>query len=227
MTRRSDANRDDRHGRFAAWLLAAAEEDPPRDLAVHASLCSECQLEIAAFDMLTGIDLGLAGMPPPRALTGRSRLHTARRVAVAVSGAAAMAAIGVGGWRLAEAGGLGAGPASEPPTQAVLGNTGHPESPPAASRSAGNPATSQESAGSSPSPSAGASAGASASGGLVPLPPPPPAVTPRPAATPSKTPRPSIIIATPTPVPTPAVTSSPDPTPEPTAEPTASAAEAA
>jgi hypothetical protein len=222
MRRQSDAGRDDPHGRFAAWLMAAGEEDPPRDLAVHASLCSECQLEVAAFDMLTGIDLSRAGMPPPRALVSRGRLGTAGRVAVAVSGAAAVAAIGVGGWRLAEAGGLGGGRVSEPPTQAVLGNTGHPESLPAASPSPGDLATSRESADSpTPSPSAGASAGS----GVVPLP-PPPVATPRPA-TPSKTPKPSIIIATPTPVPTPAVTPTPDPTAEPTTEPTATAAEAA
>jgi hypothetical protein len=223
VTRPSTAGRGDPHGRFAAWLLADADEDPPRDLAVHASLCTDCQLEIAAFDMLTGIDLSRAGMPPPRALARTSRLGTAGRVAVAVSGAAAVAAIGVGSWRLAEAGGLGAGPASEPPTQAVLGNTGHPESLPAQSPSTGNPATSEESAhSSSPSPSDAASAGS----GVVPLA-PPPAATPRPTTAPSKTPRPSIIVATPTPAPTPQVTPSPVPTVEPTADPSASAAEAA
>jgi hypothetical protein len=222
MTRRSAAGRDDPHRRFAAWLLAAADEGPPRDLAFHASLCSECQREIAAFDVLTSIDLGRAGMPPPRALASRARLSSSGRVVVAVGGAAAMAAIGVGGWRLAEAGGLTSGPASEPPTQAVLGNTGHPETPPPASPSAGTLATAQESADSaSPSPSTGASAS-----GAVPLP-PPPAVTPRPTTAPSKTPKPSIIIATPTPAPTPQLTPTPAPTAEPTAEPSASAAEAA
>jgi hypothetical protein len=219
MTRPTDAAHDDPHGRFAAWLLAA-DDDPPRDLAVHASVCSACQLEIAAFDMLTAIDLGRAGMPP-RALAGRSRLGTAGRVAVAVSGAAAMAAIGVGGWRLAEAGGLGAGPASEAPTQAVLGNTGHPETAPVASPSAGAQATA-EGLDEPPSPSSAATTGS------VPLP-QPPAATPRPTTAPSRTPRPSIIISSPTPAPTQEVTPAPSPTVEPsTPEPSPSpAAEAA
>jgi hypothetical protein len=221
MTRPPASGHDDPHRRFAAWLVAAVDEDPPRDLAVHASVCSACQLEISALDMLTAIDISRAGMPPPRALTGRSRLGTTGRMAVAVSGAAAMAVIGVGGWRLAEAGGLGAGPASEAPTQAVLGNTGRPETAPAASPSAGAPVTTEESTGSpSPSPAATTS--------IVPLPPPPPAATPRPTAEPSRTPRPSIIISSPTPAPTVEVTAAPSPTAEPTPETTpATAAEAA
>ncbi|MEP6469217.1 MAG: hypothetical protein ABJC24_05550 [Chloroflexota bacterium] len=152
MTRPSAADRDDPHRRFAAWLLAGTDDDPPRDLAVHASVCRECQREIAAFDMLTAIDTVRAGMPPPRELAARRRRGATERVAVAVSGAAAVVAIGVGGWRLAEAGGLGT--ASEPPTQAVLGHTGHPETTAAASPSAGTGATTEGSADSpSPSPS--------------------------------------------------------------------------
>jgi hypothetical protein len=131
VTNLPTASRDDPHRRFAAWLLAGTDDDPPRDLAVHASLCRDCQREIAAFDMLTAIDTARAGLPPPRAMAAMRRRGTAARVAVAVSGAAAIAAMGVGGWRLAEAAGLGR--ASEPPTQAVLGNTGHPETTPPAS----------------------------------------------------------------------------------------------
>jgi hypothetical protein len=202
---------DDPHRRFAAWLLAAADDDPPRDLAVHASLCRDCQLEIAAFDMLTAVDLGRAGMPPPRALSDRRRLATPGRVVAAVSGAAAMAAIGVGGWRLADAGGLGGGLASEAPTQAVLGNTGHPETPPA-SPSGSAPATTKE-PDRSPSPSPSATTGS--------VPPPlPPTATQRPTPRPTPTPRPSIIVSSPTPVPTPRVTAAPSPTLEPTPEPT-------
>lgn len=219
MTRRAAA--DDPHRRFTAWLLAATDDDPPRDLAVHASLCSSCQLEIAAFDMLTAVDLSRAGMPPLRALAAsRGRLGTAGRVAMAVSGAAAVAAIVGGGWRLAEDGGLGAGPATEAPTQAVLGNTGHPETTPIASPSAGaTGSTAKFSRSPSPSPAA--------TSGTVPLP-PPPAPTARPTTAPTKTPRPSIIISSPTPVPTPAITPAPSPSDTPTPEPSQSpAAEAA
>jgi hypothetical protein len=221
MTRPSTSGRDP-HRRFADWLLAATDDDPPRDLAVHASLCPECQLQIAAFDMLTAIDLARAEMPPSRAHASKGRLGTPGRVAVAVGGAAAMAAIGVGGWRLAEAGGL-TGQASEAPTQEVLGNTGHPPTTPAVSPSAGAPATTAESA---DSQSPKASPRASASSGALPLP-PPPAATARPTTTPTKTPKPSIIAPSPTPLPTPVVTPTPDPTADPTPEPSPSAAEAA
>jgi hypothetical protein len=218
---RPEVARDDPHGRFSAWLLAAPDEDPPRDLAVHASVCRECQLEIAAFDMLTAIDLARAGMPPPRVLATRRRLGTAGRVAVAVSGTAALAAIGVGGWRLADAGALVGGPASEAPTQAVLGNTGHPEVTQAASPSARNAAPSERSASSPPSsPSIAPS--------TLPLP-LPPAQTAPPTTAPSRTPLPSISTPRPTPVPTLQATAEPSPTPEPsTPEPSPSAsAEAA
>jgi hypothetical protein len=216
MTRPPDAGRDDPHRRFTAWLQTATDDDPPRDLAVHASLCSACQLDIAAFDMLTAIDLARAGMPPPRALASRSRLRTAGRVAAAVSGAAAVAAIGVGGWRMAAGGGLVSGPASEAPTQGVLGNTGHPETP-AASPLVSAPASAEPSEPSSPSPAAPS--------GTVPQP-PPPAATQKPTAAPSRTPRPSIINSSPTPAPTVEVTPTPteSPTPEPSPSATAEAA---
>jgi hypothetical protein len=219
VTRPPTAGHDDPHGRFAAWLLAAVDDDPPRDLAVHASVCSACQFEIAALDMLTAIDLSRAGMPPPRAIHSRGRLGAVGRVAVAVSGVAALAAIGVGGWRLAEAGGLMSGAASEAPTQAVLGNTGHPEAAPAASPSAGASITPEESSG-PPSPSPAATPG------TVPLP-PPAVVTPRPTAAPSRTPRPSIIISSPTPAPTEEPSPTPIPTPVPTLEPSPTPAPAA
>jgi hypothetical protein len=218
VTRPSATGQDDPHRRFVAWLLAVGDNDPPRDLAVHASLCTGCQLEIAALDMLTAIDVSRAGMPPLRALASRGRLGTAGRVAVAVSGAAAMAAIGVGGWRLAEAGGRMSGPASEAPTQAVLGNTGHPETTPIASPSAGATVTAEESI-RSPSPSPAATTG------TLPL---PPAPTTRPTSAPTRTPRPSSA-PSPTPKPTVEITPIPSPTAEPsTPEPSASAsAEAA
>jgi hypothetical protein len=217
MTRPPDTGREDPHRRFASWLQAATNDDPPRDLAVHASLCSACQFEIAAFDMLTAIDLARAGMPPPPALASRSRPGTAGRVAAAVSGAAAVAAIGIGGWRIAAGGGLVTGPASEAPTQAVLGNTGHPETP-AASPLVSAPASAERSERSSPSPAA--------TTGTVPLP-PPPAATPRPTPAPTRTPRPSIISSSPTPAPTVEVTPAPSPTIEPTPEASPSAAAAA
>ena len=53
----------DSHERFREWLAAGAEGDPPRDLAVHASVCPECQQSMAALDRLAAIDPGKAGAP--------------------------------------------------------------------------------------------------------------------------------------------------------------------
>ncbi len=51
------------HDRFREWLAVGAEGDPPRDLAVHASVCPECQQSMAAFDRLDAIDPGKAAAP--------------------------------------------------------------------------------------------------------------------------------------------------------------------
>jgi hypothetical protein len=53
----------DAHQRFHEWLTAGAEGEPPRDLAIHASVCAGCHESIAAFDRLAAIDPGRAAMP--------------------------------------------------------------------------------------------------------------------------------------------------------------------
>ena len=207
--------RDDRdgHRRFGEWLLTAADDEPPRDLAVHASVCPDCQRQIAALDMLTGIELANAGMPPARAGRTERRIGVAGRVAVAVSGVAAVAAIGVGGWRLVDATGIGATPDGESPAQEVLGNTGQPQAttPPSPSGELSGPPSPSV----SPSPSATPLVGSPP--GVMPVTTPPPVTTRPPAATarPTRTPRPT---STP-PSPTPAPTATPEPTPEATPTP--------
>ena len=70
MARGRDAMARDPHRRFAEWLETNSDEDPPRDLAVHAAVCPGCQRQIAAIDMLTEVDTTLAGIPqvqPPSA----------------------------------------------------------------------------------------------------------------------------------------------------------------
>ena len=53
----------DPHQRFHEWLAAGAEGEPPRDLAIHASVCAGCQESIAALDRLAMVDSGRAAMP--------------------------------------------------------------------------------------------------------------------------------------------------------------------
>jgi len=201
---RPDGERDP-HRRFAEWLLASADDDPPRDLAVHASLCPDCQRQIAALDMLTGIEPANAGTPPIRAGGAVRRNAVAGRVAVAVGGVAAVAAIGVGGWRLIEATGLGIGAGGESPTQEVLGNTGQPEAThsPIPSHAASEQASPTTTVEASAQPTVDGSPG---------LPPVtlPPASIPSPTAGPTRTPRPTS---------NPRGSTAPSPTPAPTATP--------
>ena len=63
----------DLHDRFAAWLDVAPHTDPPRDIAVHAAFCADCQCRIAARDALAAIDVGSAGpLSVVPSLAGRS-----------------------------------------------------------------------------------------------------------------------------------------------------------
>jgi hypothetical protein len=139
---RESANRDP-HRRFAEWLETSAEEDPPRDLAVHAAVCAGCQQRIAAIDMLTAVDPVLAGIPTVRAMPTRAWLRTTGRTAVMVGGLAMLAAVGIGSWRLMQASEL-LGPAVASPTQAVLGGTGLPEPTPTTSVAATEQPSSSE-----------------------------------------------------------------------------------
>lgn len=216
----------DPHGRFAEWLTAAPDEEPPRDTALHASVCRGCQRQIAALDMLTSIDPARAGLPPLRSLATGGRWQTASRVAVAMAGMLAVVAIGVGSWRLLEAGRLGSRPTEGSPTQAVLGNTGQPEVSLGASPSPSAAPSATSSTAGSPAGTAAAStmAAAPASPQLATPAPPisqPPAATARPTVRPSvdltASPRPSPSRApTPSPTPKPTPEATPSPTPEPT-----------
>ena len=132
MARDKESEERDPHLRFIEWLESNSDEDPPRDLAVHAAVCAACKQRIAALDLLTAIDPALAGIPQARPAPTRGWLLTTGRAAVMVGGVAALAVIGVGSWRLIQASEL-LGPALESPTQAVLGNTGAPEPTPTAS----------------------------------------------------------------------------------------------
>jgi len=55
----------DPHQALEEWLAEGAVNDPPREMAFHASMCDECLARISAFDSLGGVDVGAAGSPPP------------------------------------------------------------------------------------------------------------------------------------------------------------------
>jgi len=117
------------HQRFHDWLSAGADGDPPRDVAVHASVCAECQQSIAALDLIAGVNPGLASMPAEP--TGRewSRLVVAGRLVGATAILFSAAILGVGVSQL-----VGVSPthgpvaqASSTPEQSVMGAVATPE----------------------------------------------------------------------------------------------------
>ena len=210
----------DLHARFDAWLAEGALGDPPRDAAIHASVCPECLHKSAALDALQTIDLGRVAMPPSRvpgpSVATRRSVTWARGSAVAavvvlavVTGAIAAPLLGgardgVGEQQVLDATGT---PASEA-TSPSVGATSH--------RASGT-ATATPSASGTESPTSSASA----STGLVPQPPVtarPSAATARPSA--AATPRPATPLPTATATPTPTPVATPTPTPAPTATPT-------
>jgi len=203
------------HRRFREWLTGGAEGDPPRDVAVHASVCAECSSWIAALDLLSAVDTGKASMPAEPVGREHSRLVVGVRLAGATAVLFSAAILGVGVSQL-----IGVshpnGPvaqASPTPDQNVLGETATPQpSPPSA---APTPQDTLTPLGTPfPTPPLGATP--------APTPywtyfPPYPTPYPTPFATPFATPT-----GQPTPVPTAVPTPVPTavPTPVPTLEPT-------
>ena len=57
----------DPHIQLEEWLVDGAVNDPPREMAFHASMCDECLSRLNAFDSLAAVDVGAAGSPPPLA----------------------------------------------------------------------------------------------------------------------------------------------------------------
>jgi hypothetical protein len=234
MTRQRSASRDDLHARFGEWLLAGTAADPPRDVAVHASVCPGCGEAMAAFDALAAIDPGRATLPPSRIGATAARRSGPRgwRVAGAVAGvtlAVALTAVGLS--QLATLGAPGAGAVDETPAQGVLGGTGQPSP-------TGPAASGFEGGVTSGSPTPGSSFSAAPT--LVPQPSGPAATQPPATAsptatgtpgatlgpTPGSTPTPMpTAVPTPTPSPTPIPTPTPVPTPEPTPVPLAQCAD--
>lgn len=218
----------DLHLRFERWLLAGAVGEPPRDLALHASVCSACAARIGAFDLLTFVDAGRAPLLPSRPAQ-RSRFPFLRlaRAGGAVAGVLLLAGVvGVGLGSVIELrptqAGLGE---SDAPAQGVLGATGQP-APTATDRT-------QTSAPTASPTQEGTTGAATTPGAVSPRPPTPrpsaerTSPSPKPAATGAPTLSPSpTATSTPTTVPTeiptetPSPTATPTPTPMPTDTPT-------
>ena len=83
----------DPHIQLEEWLVDGAVNDPPREMAFHASMCDECLSRLNAFDSLAKVDVGAAGSPPPLAAPTRVvvGLAWARLATAAVGGILALA----------------------------------------------------------------------------------------------------------------------------------------
>jgi hypothetical protein len=208
----------DLHQRFGAWLLRGSPGSPPRDAALHASACPQCQMLVAAQDALSEIDVGLS--PPPASPAVRLR-HTpavrVTRVATAVGAAVLLSVGGVAAAQLlANANGGSVATAPDPsngspsPDQAVMGDGDTRNSSPAV-----DPRLTTER---DPTPDETDEATESPlpSDEPTPVAPPPTApVTPAPSPTPLATAQQSTSTPSPTSAPTPRPTQTPSPTPAP------------
>jgi len=97
MSRRRALPDGDAHERFHTWLVNGANSEPPRDAALHASVCPECAVQIGAFDLLAEVETGRASLPPSRIGVARSPWLQAARLVGGASGVAIVAIVaGVG-----------------------------------------------------------------------------------------------------------------------------------
>jgi len=190
----------DSHAQLEAWLVDGALGAPPREIAVHATLCESCTARLGAFDALALIDVAAAGSPPPLAAPTRLRMGVAwARLGTAIVGAVVAGILVVFGVsQLFGLVGPGAGPN---PTDVVA----------LASAVDGGPAQSRHQSGGDSTPAEAPTP----SGFETPL----PGVTPGPLLSllPDATPRP--------PTPFPSASPAPTPTPVPLSTPTSSPTE--
>ncbi|MEP6807040.1 MAG: fibronectin type III domain-containing protein [Chloroflexota bacterium] len=210
------------HQRFQDWLTAGAEGEPPRDAAVHASVCAACRQSIAALDLIAGVDPGRARVPAIPARARNSRLVPSARVAgMATAVLFGAVLLGTGASRLISlTRGNGAiALASQTPDQGILGQTATAQ--PSGAGIAPSPGESFVAFG-PPGPSPRTGARQTPRPGSTATPTPKPSATSSPGATTGPTgavtgtPTPT---GAPTPIPTPTVTQNPTPTPTPTPTP--------
>lgn len=112
----------DPHRRFGAWLVAGAPGDPPRDAALHASVCTDCMAAVEALDALAAIDPSRGLLPP--SIRAPQHGTTLLRTPALAAAAVLVIAVGIG---VGVASGLTRG---EERGGAVLGATGTPAATP-------------------------------------------------------------------------------------------------
>lgn len=90
------SRRPEFHERFADWLgsrPAGADDDPPRDIALHAAACDRCLREATALDGLASVDVAAVDLP----LVPIGARHTRGIPSIARYGIAGAAMVLVGG----------------------------------------------------------------------------------------------------------------------------------
>jgi hypothetical protein len=233
------------HDAFAAWLAgrpAGSDDDPPRDLALHAVGCVRCLRASAAADALDAIDVGALPLPPlrdvgvmpDRGLSVRAARFAVAGVAIAVIGVSLV--IGASAIRtLGDDDRSAADPAAEPTVgEGVLAGVPSGSATSTTSADVRKSSRSPEPSGSDEEESVAPADASPPFETAAPNPPAVPDPTTRPTSAPTvaPTPRPTptsplpTIVPTPLPTPLPTLppptpTPAPTPTPEPTAEPSA------
>ncbi|HEX5395582.1 MAG TPA: hypothetical protein VFX74_00680, partial [Candidatus Limnocylindria bacterium] len=115
----------DPHRAFGEWLVQEAPGEPPRDAALHASVCSECLRRVTALDALAEVDVGRALLPASRVMArpaGRNGRPSLRWASAAAAGVVGLAIVGLNAPRLF----AGRPLPSDGATGAVLGTVGTP-----------------------------------------------------------------------------------------------------
>lgn len=204
------------HERFTQWLIAGASEDLPRDVALHAYACPDCQRMSAAFDGLASVDLVRAPLPPSRvAPLDAAPAVPARQLmaSVAVVGLVAIAIAFAGPRLLGSREGSGSQTGDVTRNEGVLAGTPMPTASvaPSPTATATSTPTSEPTSATTLAPAATPQPPAPPQptpAPPIPPPPPPPPPQPTPAptlapATPAPTPAPPTPTAVPTPSPTP------------------------
>jgi hypothetical protein len=214
------------HDRFADWLAArvsGADDDPPRDLALHAAGCERCLRSATAIDTLDRIDVGLAAPPPLRAEpVRRGSIRRAQVARYAVAGAALVllaGSVAIGSSWLGERRSTESSEVRGSPPEGVLAGVPSPTlrvrvSPTPTTKPSERPSGSAEPS-ESPSEDGPAPSFATPQPTSQPFPPPAPTAAPTFTAQPTPT-----VAPTPLPTPTPTPEPTPSPTPTPTPEPT-------
>lgn len=207
----------DLHDRFADWLTAGAEGEPPRDLALHASGCDACLRSVAALDSLLAIDIGDAPLPPLRTVAeDTNRIPQMLRFAAGVIAVVLLGtSVAIGATGLLRPAEAGPEPNLQSPREDEL--AGEPTTP--TPELATVAPIESETVSPTPTPSASETVVADATAAPIqapaprtPTPQPPGAAAPQPPGTPQPTAPPSTPTAAPTATSTPIVTESASPT---------------